>query len=158
MKILTYPDASLREKTKEVTKIDFNFELTVSRMCEIVMVEKALGLAANQVGWDQSVFVTNANAKGIHDAEEFDIHCYINPIIKARQKEKVTTTESCLSLSEHVEVTRSKKILLSWFDIDGKEHEEWFEGIDSIIVQHEFDHLQGKLIIDHKPKKKRKRK
>ena len=82
---------------------------------------------------------------------------FINPSIKAFSEDKFINQEGCLSVPEYyAEVERSKEVLVEWFDELGKTHEKKFSGLLSICIQHEIDHLDGILFIDHLSSLKRR--
>ena len=82
--------------------------------------------------------------------EEPDPIIMVNPLIKAASEEKNVYEEGCLSIPEHfAEVTRPELVQVEWIDLEGKQHSEEFNGLKSTCVQHEIDHLNGKLFIDY---------
>ena len=136
MKILTYPHSLLRRKTKEVEKITDAHRAAAEQMIEIVRMERALGLAANQLGIPYRMFVTNVG------------EVFINPHILERSGPN-WVTEGCLSLpGEERKVLRYEEVFFSYSRIDGKLVGTQRNGLRAAVVQHEIDHLNGKLIID----------
>tara|TARA_B100000927_G_C16286676_1_gene397789 strand:- start:386 stop:733 length:348 start_codon:yes stop_codon:yes gene_type:complete len=82
--------------------------------------------------------------------EEPDPIIMVNPIITASSEEISVYEEGCLSIPEHfAEVTRPELVQVEWIDLDGKQHSEEFGGLKSTCIQHEIDHLNGKLFIDY---------
>jgi len=105
--------------------------------------KKGIGLAANQLGYVQRIFVMDVSNK--RDKPQV----FINPVIEKRAKEKLTEEEGCLSCpGKFVDVRRSTYVGLKWFCRHGKEQYKTFYRLPARIVQHEMDHLNGKLIID----------
>jgi peptide deformylase len=103
--------------------------------------EDACGIAAVQVGYPKQIFLTNQNG---------EIRGYINPQIVRSSRTTKWGIEGCLSIpGTPAKIPRPKSVVLSYFDIDGEEHEEEFLGFQARVIMHEMDHLQGTLIIEH---------
>lgn len=144
MKILTYPNETLRKSAKEVGQAEFRTGKIVDLILEMVEVMKnagGIGLAAPQVGVSKRVIVVSV---GNFNA------AFINPVI-------MTTTgsdsfeEGCLSFpGQNVTVERPAAITLQYLDMSGKMHVSGFQGMVAKVIQHEIDHLNGKLMIDYK--------
>jgi peptide deformylase len=116
-----------------------------------------IGLAAVQVGVAKRILVIDLQEPEEEDGEPIrDPRVFINPeILKASDKE-VPYTEGCLSVpDQYAEVDRPDRIRARWLDLDGKAHEEDIEGLLATCLQHEMDHLEGILFIDHLSRLKR---
>ena len=112
-------------------------------MKDVMYENHGVGLAANQIGYGRRIFVMDVSK----DQSKPEI--FINPVIKKKAKEKLTQPEGCLSCpGELVEVKRPVYTTLSWFCPHGKEQYKTFYYLASRIIQHEMDHLNGKLITD----------
>ncbi len=144
LKILIYPNKNLRKKTKPVKNFNSNLKKNIKNMFETMYFYKGIGLAATQVNIKKSIIVIdlsiNKNKKLI----------LINPKIK--EKNGITNIqESCLSIPNlQLKINRSKFIILETFNIKGKKIIIKAKGLLSICIQHEIDHLNGKLFIDYK--------
>lgn len=144
-KIFRYPNPILRKKANKVTV--FEEEELIEEMIEIVKEEDGAGLAAPQIGVSKRIVVARVGE---------DIFTFINPKITFVDSEKVVFNEGCLSLKGvWVDVERYSKIMLEAQDKKGENLIMEVEGVLSIILQHETDHLDGILITDHLPFMKR---
>lgn len=139
-----YGDPVLREKTRDITAFDdddrkFFKDLTAA----LYLAEDGVGLAAPQIGVSRSVFVADEqNGNGAR--------IFINPVIVSKSEEQVQMEEGCLSIPEIYEnVYRPKSVVLKYFTPEGSEVHEEIGGYLARIVQHEYDHLQGILFVDH---------
>lgn len=143
--ILAFPDKRLREKATNIFTIDDPIRQLAQDMISTMRDASGIGLAANQVGVLKRIFVMNCSTEG-NPAKPY---VFINPAIATFSKEKETESEGCLSFPEMTaDVTRSSFVEVKFQDIDGNWHQEHFEGIESRCIQHEIDHLNGKLFID----------
>ena len=145
LELLCFPDPRLREKS---TDISFETEdpTDIKELAEDMAVVMAqlggVGLAAPQINIHKKMIVVDTSPG------ENNLHCFINPKIIDR-KGKVTTNERCLSVPDmEIPVTRDKEIRLEFRDMDGKRHVKNYIDLMSICIQHEIDHLNGKIIID----------
>ena len=146
LQIVNFPHPVLRYISRPVTEIDESLRETVRSMFELLYAAKGIGLAANQVALPFRFFILNLTADPAQAEKE---QVFINPVITKRHM-SIEDEEGCLSLPEiHVKVKRAKKIKFQAYDLEGNlvgyEADELF----SRAVQHETDHLDGKLIIDH---------
>ena len=147
MQIVHQPDIFLREPTSEV-KLPLSPEdqVIIDQMIDTMNKNKGIGLAANQVGYARRIFVMDTS----NDRNRPQI--FINPVIEKRAKEKLTDEEGCLSCPQKlVDVRRPIYVGLRWFCRHGEEQYKTFYHLPARVVQHEMDHLDGKLIIDNKP-------
>ncbi|MBM4357368.1 MAG: peptide deformylase [Deltaproteobacteria bacterium] len=143
--ILHYPDPRLREKAKPITTIDDGIRTLIDDMAETMYAAPGVGLAATQIGEAVSLFVIDV----ADEDEPSDLRVFINPEILTKAG-KTCFREGCLSfpgVSEEVE--RAEKVTVKALDRDGKPFELSADGLLAIAIQHENDHLQGKLMIDH---------
>ncbi len=145
MKIYTYPDPVLRAKAALVKDIDGSLQVFVEGMIRTMYVAPGIGLAANQVGELKRVIVFDQNPR-----EEGRSPCVlINPEI-CEGEGKVSTEEACLSVVDFsAEVNRMARVHVKGFDRKGEPFEIEADGLLSICLQHEIDHLDGVLYIDH---------
>lgn len=152
MKVLRFPDPRLRVKARELKIIDKETRKIFGQMKELMYEEDGIGLAATQVGIDLRFFVFDLSK------EERKPQVVINPIIISKSDEKIVFEEGCLSIPGlRVPVERSKKIFVKWIDEKGNEIQKELTELESVLFQHEIDHLEGKLIIDKLPEEERKR-
>ncbi len=150
-----YGDEILRQKAKKITKIDDNIIKFIEDMFETMKQSDGIGLAATQVGKRLQVLV--ADISEIEGFEHTQPMVVINPKIILTDGES-EMEEGCLSLPGlRVNVKRPEKIRLKYNDIEMKEHIEDFEGLQARVLQHEIDHLNGKLIVDYLSKSEKER-
>ena len=146
LKILTYPDQTLRQPTSELDNIDGDVQKKIDEMASTMYDAPGVGLAAIQVGWDKSVL--------IYDIAPYDqdpsLQVLINPRIVDHEGEILSENEGCLSVPEfRADVKRYASILVEGVDREGRPVQIEAEGMLAIVLQHEIDHLKGKLFIDH---------
>lgn len=140
-----YPESVLKEKAKEVKDFS-NIHYLVEKMLKIMIDEKGIGLAANQVGVASRLLVGEVD-------REKDSIVLVNPIIVKADGEDLMD-EGCLSIPEAtVEIPRAETLVVRGQDASGKEIEYAAEGLEARMIQHEIDHLNGMLIIDYLSKK-----
>ncbi len=142
-KIRIIGDPVLREKSKEVKEIDKRIIELVEDMVDTITKSEiiAAGLAAPQIGVSKRVIIVNFSEK---------IKAFINPEIEILDNEQIIDEEGCLSIGSYrYNVGRAKKIKVEAMDIEGNENVFEAEGLLSRIFQHEVDHLNGILFIDH---------
>jgi peptide deformylase len=148
--IRQYPDVALRMRAREVTEFDEYLVQLVERMQELMRDAQGVGLAAPQVGVLQRVFVFRPDENGTK--------AVVNPVLTLDEGERETEEEGCLSLRDvRVEVERPTKAVLEGKDPNGDDVRYELEGFAARVVQHEFDHLDGVLIIDRTDAESRKR-
>ena len=146
LRVVLYPDPTLRRETRTVEAFDGALRETVEAMLARMFASRGVGLAAPQVGLSQRLFVFNPEG----DPERPELsRAVINPVITARGGRRVRAEEGCLSLPQiYAEIERPERCSMRYQDLDGATHVEDFEGFEARIVQHEFDHLEGVLIVD----------
>jgi len=134
----------LRKKCEPV--IDFSsLPKIVDDMFDTMYEEEGIGLAGNQMGLDMNICVVDIS----HTDEDDVPHVFVNGEILDRSGEWLME-EGCLSVPEiRLEFNRSEQVKFRYQDMDGTSHEEEFDGLLARVIQHELDHLNGKLIIDH---------
>jgi peptide deformylase len=144
--IVNYPHPALRYPSRAVTQIDDDLRTTIRHMFDLMYEAKGIGLAANQVGLPFRFFVLNLTADPEQKDEEV---VFINPEIVKRHS-ATEDEEGCLSLPGlYAKVRRAKKIRVLAYDLEGKLIEHEANELFSRAIQHENDHLDGKLFIDH---------
>ena len=149
--ILTFPNPELRKIANEVIKFDSALSSLADDLLETMYEFKGIGLAATQIGVHQRIIVADVSD------EQNEPHIFVNPKVKIlNQDEKGGYDEGCLSIPGfYEEVVRPLKVEIRFQDLDGKEKKIIPEGLLGVVVQHETDHLDGKLIIDQLSKLKR---
>ncbi|MFB6290136.1 MAG: peptide deformylase [Candidatus Bipolaricaulia bacterium] len=141
MDIVTYPEEVLRRETNTIDDIDEEIRDLADKMTEMMFKAEGVGLAAPQVGVGKRLIVVNL---------EDDFHILVNPELVERSEEEETEEEGCLSVpGPEAPVTRSKKVVIRGTDLDGNEVNLTREGLAARVFQHEIDHVNGKLFIDH---------
>jgi peptide deformylase len=152
--IIVLPDKRLRLKSKPVTGIDGATRKLVEDMFETMYQAPGIGLAAIQVGVPLRLVVMDLSKK----ENEAEPRVFVNPEIVSPSEEKSIYEEGCLSIPDvHEDVERPARVKVKYLDLDGKAHEEDAEGLFATCIQHEVDHLNGVLFIDHLSKLKRDR-
>ena len=152
--ILILPDKRLRLVSKPVAKIDAATRKLVEDMFETMYDAPGIGLAAIQVGEPRRVVTMDLAKKD----EPKEPQVFINPELVSKSDDKNTHEEGCLSIPEYYEdVERPAAVKLRYLDLDGKQHEIDADGLLATCIQHEIDHLDGVLFIDHISKLKRDR-
>ncbi len=151
LRILTYPEKSLLEPSVKVDTITEEIKTLVTDMGDTMFDAPGVGLAAPQIGVNQRLIVYDSNA-GDPDADSSlkEYTALINPVITEASGSIISEKEACLSVSDYsADVKRYETVTVQALDIDGKKIEFEAKGILAIIMQHEIDHLDGVLYIDH---------
>jgi peptide deformylase len=152
--ILILPDPRLRLVSKPVDKVDAGIHKLVDDMFETMYGAPGIGLAAIQVGVDKRIVTMDLAKKD----ESRNPKVYINPELLWASEERATYEEGCLSIPEYYEeVERPAQVRVRYTDLEGKEQELEANGLLATCLQHEIDHLNGVLFIDHISKLKRSR-
>jgi peptide deformylase len=152
--IIILPDKRLRLVSEPVKKIDRDIKALVEDMFETMYDAPGIGLAAIQVGVAKRVVVMDLSKKD--EAQERRV--FINPEIVSSSQEEAIYEEGCLSIPEvYEEVARPTRVRVKYLDLDGKALELDATGLFATCIQHEIDHLNGVLFIDHISKLKRDR-
>jgi len=153
--IITLPDRTLRRKSAPVERVDDDLRRFIDSMLETMYEAPGIGLAAIQVGEPRRVTTIDVAKRENENAEPNPL-CLINPRILWRSDERTTTEEGCLSIPEYyADVERPAEVRVSYLDRDGKPQEMQANGLLAVCLQHEIDHLDGKLFIDHLSRLKR---
>lgn len=149
-KIIKYGDDRLRQSSKSITKNDQPAEL-IQMLFETLTQQGGIGLAAPQVGINQSVFVIDTTLQtNTDDACKPFKAAYINPEITWFSDKSCRFNEGCLSVPTiYKDIERPSSIRVSYLDSTFNKVEETLHGIKARIFQHEYDHLEGVLFIDH---------
>ncbi len=149
--IYLYGHPVLRRESAEITPDYPELKKLVDDMWETMYYSEGCGLAAPQIGRNDRIVVIDGSAVAEHFPDCKDRKfTLINPVIEVLDGDTVTRDEGCLSLPDLSEVVpRVEHIRLKWVDENFEPHEEEISGFLARIVQHECDHLEGKLYIDH---------
>ncbi len=142
--LTVHPKASLHHPSKPITEFGDDLRVLAEQMNETMIRENGIGLAAPQIGKNISIIIVKIGDEG----DKYK--CYVNPKITFSSAKTVAIEEGCLSvpgLFGYVE--RRAKIRVSYQDVDGKKIIEKATGMRAIVLQHEIDHINGTLIIDH---------
>ncbi|MGH8377943.1 MAG: peptide deformylase [Gammaproteobacteria bacterium] len=151
MSILHYPDPRLRIRARPVPAVGADTRQLVADLLETMYAAPGIGLAATQVGVDQRVIVVDVSEKGDQP------QAYINPEILSRDGTE-TMQEGCLSVpGVFEEVQRAERIRVHALDPEGQPLEFDADGLLAVCIQHEIDHLDGKLFVDYLSQLKRQR-
>lgn len=168
MKIITYPNPILRTTAESVTDFDGNLKKLVISMAEAMAAHQGIGLAANQVGAPGRVIIVEIHRQRVQARarrsgtdysklvdQKVPLTAFINPEIVHYSRKTVVATEGCLSLPGlEVDVERSLAVKVRARNLKGKKIMVAAKGLFARVLQHEVDHLNGVLIIDHgRPKK-----
>jgi peptide deformylase len=152
--IITLPDPKLRLVSKPIERVDGDLRRLIDDMLETMYEAPGIGLAAIQIAEPIRLLVADVAPK---DAPREPI-ALVNPEILSSSDERRTYEEGCLSIPEYYEeVERPASVRVSYIDRDGRKHEIQAEGLLATVLQHEIDHLNGVLFIDHISKLKRDR-
>jgi peptide deformylase len=152
--IIKLPDKRLRLQSEPVKRIDSGIRKLVDDLFETMYDAPGIGLAAIQIGIAKCVVTMDLSKKD----EEHQPQVFINPEVSWVSDETSKYEEGCLSIPEfYEEVERPAKVKVKYLDIDGKEHEIEASGLLATCLQHEIDHTNGVLFIDHISKLKRDR-
>ncbi len=151
LRILEFPDPRLRKKAAPVELVDDELRQLIDDMFETMYEAPGIGLAATQVDVHKRLLVADVSP------ERNEPHVLINPEILEKDGTTVTE-EGCLSVPGYYEeVERAEHIMVRYLDRDGNEQVSEFEGLLAVCVQHEMDHLLGKLFVDYLSEVKRQR-
>ena len=141
MKIINYPNPVLLRRADPIEEVDDEIREKVEQMIVLMHEAKGVGLAAPQVGWSARLFVTNPSG------DPGDDHVFINPSIQRKGK-KERGEEGCLSLPQiYIQVERAKHVDVTYTDLEGKPCVENHSDFAARVIQHEFDHLEGILLV-----------
>ncbi len=149
--ILRFPDERLRTKAAPVAEVTDEIRTILDNMLETMYAAPGIGLAATQVNIHQQIVVIDISE------EKNQPYCFINPIITQADGEEVSE-EGCLSVPEYyAEVKRANAVTVKALDRNGESFTLNAEGLLAVCIQHELDHLKGKLFVDYLSPLKQKR-
>ena len=153
LKILIFPDPRLRKVAKKVIKFDKSLQNLAHDMLKTMYEANGIGLAATQVDFHVRLVVMDISE------DRNDPKIFVNPAYKVLDDHNLFEfEEGCLSIPGFNEIiSRPDKIELTWQDLSGKEHKDCPEGLLTVCIQHEIDHLEGKLMVDYVSALKRDR-
>ncbi|MDH7970882.1 peptide deformylase [Sphingomonas sp. AR_OL41] len=159
LEILEVPHPGLRAVAKPVETIDDGVRDTINDMFDTMYDAHGIGLAATQVGIERRIVVIDLQepeGEGEDAKRARQPMAFVNPELLWLSDELASYSEGCLSIPEqYAEVERPARCRVKWLDGDGKEHEQEMDGLLSTCIQHEIDHLNGVLFIDHISRLKR---
>ncbi len=145
LEILTYPHDILRNRAEPVKEVTDDIRQFIDDMAETMYAAPGVGLAANQVGVAKRIVVIDVE----YPDDKPNLMVFVNPVI-VEKNGAVTWEEGCLSFPEiHEDVDRAETVKVRALGRDGKPFELDADGLLSIAIQHELDHLEGVLLIDH---------
>ena len=152
LKLVYAPDPILKKESAPLPQVDEHHRELIREMYEVMYSSNGVGLAAPQIGLNLRIFVLDA---GSREDEKKPI-TIINPKILSLGEEIVSYEEGCLSFPEHfAEIDRPEKIDIEFLDENNNKKSLKFVGFESRIIQHEIDHLNGILFVDHLSRLKR---
>lgn len=163
LEILEIPDPRLRDVAKPIETVDDSIRTLAADMLETMYAARGIGLAATQLGIEKRILVIDLQERVTEDEEKEgegepirDPHVVINPELLWVSDELSVYNEGCLSIPEqYAEVERPARCRVRWLDEQGAAHEEELDGLMATCMQHEIDHLNGVLFIDHISRLKR---
>ncbi len=163
--IIEVPDPRLKTVSKDVTAFDDDLKTLISDMFETMYAANGIGLAAIQIGVPSRVLVIDLQPEDpdadpvecdhdghahTHPATKNEPRVFVNPVIVDPAEQLATYQEGCLSVPEiYADVDRPETCTVQYMDADGKAHTEELTGLMATCIQHEMDHLEGILFIDH---------
>lgn len=151
LEVLCFPDKRLRTVAKPVEEITPELKELAKNMIETMYEEDGVGLAATQINFHQRIIVIDVSQ------ERNQAMVIINPVITEQSGEEVSQ-EGCLSVPEtNAEIKRAEFVTLEYQDLDGQKQVLEADGLLAVCIQHELDHLEGKLFIDYLSPLKQKR-
>ena len=157
--ILEVPDPGLRAVAKPVAQVDDSVRAIISNMFDTMYDARGIGLAATQVGIEQRIVVIDLQEpeSDAEDAKPVRTPLvFINPELVSVSEETALYNEGCLSIpDQYAEVERPARCRVKWLDGEGAAHEDDFDELLATCIQHEIDHLNGVLFIDHISRLKR---
>ena len=148
--IIAYGDSILRKKAIEITQDYPDLEVLIANMFETMYGAHGVGLAAPQIGLSIRLFVVDATSFAEDEPALKDFKkVFINAHVIEEDGEKWAFNEGCLSIPEiREDISRPAKVRISYYDEHWTKHEETFDGIAARVIQHEYDHIEGKLFTD----------
>ncbi|MDF7774552.1 peptide deformylase [Sphingomonas sp. AOB5] len=155
--ILEVPDPRLRTVSSPVETVDDELRALIDDMFDTMYDAPGIGLAAIQVGVPKRLIVMDLQEKEDEEGKPIrEPRVFINPEILDPAEEQSVYTEGCLSVpDQYADVERPARCRVKWMDEKGEAHDELFEGLLATCIQHEMDHLEGIVFIDHLSRLKR---
>jgi len=149
--IYVYGQPILRKVAVDITKDYEGLNQFIADMWETMYKSDGIGLAAPQVGKSIRLFVIDGTPLEEDDASLKDFRkVFINARLTERTGDDIVWTEGCLSIPNiREEVQRPAKVRINYYDENWQYHDEYFEGVGARIIQHEYDHLDGIMFVDH---------
>ena len=145
LEILTYPDRILSVATEPLADINGRVQEMIEQMAHTMYQAPGIGLAANQVGWRKSLLVYDIAPQN----EKRSLEVLINPRIVTTEGVTISENEGCLSVPDfRADVKRAAAVVVEGYDREGKPVRIDAEGLLAIVLQHEIDHLNGRLFIE----------
>ncbi|OYY78606.1 MAG: peptide deformylase [Sphingomonas sp. 28-62-20] len=155
-KIVEIPDPRLRTISTPVEVVDDQVRALIDDMFDTMYASRGIGLAAIQIGVPKRVLVIDLQEEGEDGKAVRDPQVFINPEIVAAGDAFNIYNEGCLSVpDQYAEVERPASCRVRWLDRDGNAHDQQLEGLLATCIQHEMDHLEGIIFIDHLSRLKR---
>ena len=144
LNVLSYPDPRLHKVAKPVAQVDERIKKIVADMADTMYEAPGVGLAATQVDIHERILVIDVSD------DQNNLQVFINPEIVWASPEKKSWREGCLSVPEfYDEIERPAQVRVKALDVDGKEFEIDADGLLAVCLQHELDHLQGKVFVEY---------
>ncbi|MBX9883534.1 MAG: peptide deformylase [Novosphingobium sp.] len=154
--IIEVPDPRLRTISTPVETVDASVRALIDDMFDSMYAARGIGLAAIQIGVPKRVLVIDLQEDDADGKPVRAPQVFINPEIVEHDEEHSIYNEGCLSVpDQYAEVERPARCRVRWLDADGKAHDERLEGLIATCIQHEMDHLEGIIFIDHLSRLKR---
>lgn len=149
--IVVYGHPALKAENREVASNHPELQKLIDDMFETMRNADGVGLAAPQINQNIRLFVVDLSAYELPEDQGGNFkRAFINPVIVEREGEPEYFNEGCLSVPDiHEDVLRPPRIRIKYFDRDWNLKDEWLEGIPARVCQHEYDHIEGILFVDH---------
>lgn len=155
-KIVEIPDPRLRTISSPVAAVDDEVRTLINDMFDTMYASRGIGLAAIQIGVAKRILVIDLQEEGEDGKPVRDPRVFINPEIVEEAADTSIYNEGCLSVpDQYAEVERPATCRVRWMDRDGTAHDEQLDGLLATCIQHEMDHLEGIIFIDHLSRLKR---
>lgn len=148
--IIAYGDSILRKKASEITTDYPDLDILIANMFETMYAAHGVGLAAPQIGLSIRLFIIDATSFADDEPELKSFKkIFLNAQVVDESGEKWVFNEGCLSIPEiREDISRQNTIRISYYDENWQQHEETYKGLVARIIQHEYDHIEGKLFTD----------
>ncbi len=149
--VYVYGSSVLKKDAEPITELTSQLKVLIADMFETMYNADGVGLAAPQVGQSMRLIVMDASPFAEDDPISKDFNrVLINPKLVEFSEEECSFSEGCLSLPKlYVDIKRPAKVRITYLDESFEPHDEWWEGMPARIIQHEVDHLNGILFVDH---------